>query len=130
MSDFEQPLLSTWRAAVASKHGPRGAVTRLVCLTLSFHMDDLAEGRYPSLELLAEETGLGLRTVKEHMAVAVAAGWIGKRDRREPNGQGWRRVSYVRKIPAAVRARFHDKQRGAADSRPRGGELVAREVAG
>ena len=90
-------------------------------------MDELGESSYPSFSLLAAETGLALRTVKSHIAVAAGAGWIGKRERRLPNSQGWRRVEYFPTIPAETDAMFHDEQRGAPESRERASEWMARE---
>lgn len=76
-------------------------------------MSELGDSCFPSLALLAEESGLGLRTVKEHVALAGSLGWLGKRERRLRNSQGWRRNEYFAQIPVAVEAAFHAEQRGA-----------------
>ncbi len=113
MTDLFLRPLFTWRSAVASRHGPKSPISRHVLLTLSLHMSELGDSCFPSLSLLSEESGLGLRTIKEHIAIAAAGGWIGKRERRLKNSQGWRRNEYFAQIPAEVEAAFHAEQRGA-----------------
>lgn len=76
-------------------------------------MSELGDSCFPSMALLAEESGLGLRTIKDHIAIAATEGWIGKRERRLRNSQGWRRNEYFAQIPALVEAAFHMEQRGA-----------------
>lgn len=110
MSDLFLRSLFTWRSAIASKHGPHSSITRHVLLTLSLHMNERGESCFPSMDLLAEETALSRRAVVEHLQVAAKAGWIGKRDMRKPNSQGWRRVEYFAVIPKVVAAKFHDEQ--------------------
>lgn len=121
MTDLFLRPLFTWRSAVASRHGPKSPVTRHVLLTLSLYMSELGDSCYPSTNTLASASALGLRTVKEHIALAAAAGWIGKRDRRLANTQGWNRIEYFAQIPPAVEAAFHAEQRGALAAPSQGG---------
>jgi hypothetical protein len=125
LSDLFLRPLFTWRSVVASKHGPKSPITRHVLLTLSLHMSERGDSCFPSTGLLTEETGLGLRTVKEHLALGAGAGWIGKRERRMQNGQGWRRVEYFAQIPPEAEAAFHAEQRGAGAAPPLGGAPAA-----
>lgn len=121
MSDlFIRPLF-TWRSAVASKFGPESPVTRHVLLTLSLHMSERGDSCFPSLETLAEETGLSLRAVKQHMLLAGSAGWFSKRERRRHNGQNWRSMEYFAQIPPGVEAMFHEEQAGASGAPPQAG---------
>lgn len=84
-------------------------------------MSELGDSCFPSMNLLAEESGLALRSIKEHIAIAATDGWIGKRERRLKNSQGWRRNEYFAQIPAEVEAAFHDEQRGAPAAPPKHG---------
>jgi hypothetical protein len=81
-------------------------------------MSERGDSCFPSMALLTDETGLALRTVKEHIALAASDGWIGKRERRMANGQGWRRNEYFARIPPDVEAAFHEEQRGASGAPP------------
>lgn len=133
MSDlFLQPLF-TWRSVVASKFGPLLPTTRHVLLTLGLHMSEKGDSCFPSMALLAEESGLALSTVKEHIAIAARDGWIGKRSRRLKNGQGWKRNEYFAQIPADAERLFHEeqggpaggpRQHGPAGGLPQGGPLA------
>jgi hypothetical protein len=98
---FLRPVFD-WRTAVASPYGPPNPTTRHVLLTLSLHMSPSGDSCFPSIDLLTVESGLSRRAVVQHMQLAAEAGWIGKRDRAERSGQGWRRVEYTATIPAGV----------------------------
>jgi hypothetical protein len=76
-------------------------------------MNKTGTGAFPSQETIATESGLGLRTVKQHIAKALDQGWIGKRERRFINRQGWRRNEYFATTPPAVEALLCAKRRGA-----------------
>ena len=98
---FLRPLFD-WRAAVASPYGPKNPTTRHVLLTLSLHMSPRGDSCFPSIELLTEESGLARRSVAGHLGIAATDGWIGKRERPEKSGQGWRRIEYFPQIPEGV----------------------------
>lgn len=107
---FLRPLF-TWRSAVASKHGPANPTMKHVLIFLSLHMSEKGDSCFPSTRLLAEETGLNQRTIVKQLAEAGRLGWIGKREQRLQNGQGWRRIEYFPQIPPGVEKMFHEKQR-------------------
>jgi len=75
-----KPLFS-WRGAIASAESPLKPTTRLVLLTLSLHMNEKGGSAWPSLPRLAEETGLLEKTVREHLHLAVRAGWLTRENR-------------------------------------------------
>lgn len=102
---FLLPLFD-WRAAVCSQHGPEKPTTRFVLLTLALHMSVKGDSCFPSIDLLAEESGLSRRAVIEHLQIAEATGWLAKKDRSTRNGQGWRRVEYYGLIPAGIEAKL------------------------
>jgi hypothetical protein len=81
--------------------GPPQASTRLVLLALAKHMDGQGGSCWPSAETLATETGLSLRAVKTHLAVARRLRWIsGTPGSPGPTrGPGWKRTSYQAQIP-------------------------------
>lgn len=98
---FLRPLFD-WRSALASPFGPKNPTTRHVLLTLSLHMSPKGDSCFPSIDLLTEESGLSRRAVVTHLRTAADEGWIGKRERPEKNGQGWRRIEYFPLIPQGV----------------------------
>ena len=81
----------SWRAAILASDLP--ATTRHVLLTLSCHMNDLGQSCFPSMELLAAETGLSKRSVVEHISIARALGWICSR-KHGYAGRAWARSEY------------------------------------
>ena len=91
------------RAFMASDLPP---MTRLVLFALCAHMDPDGGTCYPSIERLAECTGLAIRAVKAHTRKAVDSGWI-ERWTRQANGetltgraaQGWRHYQYRATLP-------------------------------
>lgn len=121
MTDLFLRPLFTWRSAVASKHGPSNPTTRHVLLTLALHMNEKGGSCFPSIDLLVEESGLSRRAVIDHLRTAERDGWIGKRDLRRPNGQGWRRVEYIAQIPAQAERLLNVEQAGAPDAPRQGG---------
>lgn len=108
MSDLFLRPLFTWRSAVASPFGPENPTTRHVLLTLALHMNEKGESCFPSIDLLVEESGLSRRAVIQHLQVAAEAGWIGKRERPEKSGQGWRRIEYFPLIPQGIDEKVED----------------------
>lgn len=102
---FLLPLFD-WRAAVCSQHGPEKPTTRFVLLTLALHMSVKGDSCFPSIDKLAEESGLSRRAVIEHLQIAEATGWLAKKDRSTRSGQGWRRVEYYGLIPAGIEAKL------------------------
>jgi hypothetical protein len=87
-----------WLNAIRSEQGPPHPQTRFVLFALSLHMKNEAATCFPSLALLARETGLATRTVKKHMNVAVADGWLIRTVRRG-NASGFSSYSYRALIP-------------------------------
>ena len=119
---FLRPLFD-WRSAIASDFGPPNPTTRHVLLTLSLHMSAKGDSCFPSIELLVRETGLSRRAVITHLQAASQAGWVGKQERPERNGQGWRRVEYFSLIPNGVEEQLKAEyaERGAGRAPRQGG---------
>ena len=63
-------------------------------------MNELGEA-YPSQEVLAADTALGVRTVREAVLEARRHGWVGVMEHLRP-GQAWRRHHYVACIPDSL----------------------------
>ena len=74
--------LFTWRSAVASKESKLTATQRHVALTLSLHMSERGDSCFPSMPTLADETGLGLSTVRKATGHMHEAGWLVRKVRR------------------------------------------------
>lgn len=100
-----RPLFD-WRSAVASTVGPESPITRHVLLTISLHMSPKGDSCFPSVRLLAEETGLARTTVMKHLEIAADTGWIQKEERPHRNGQGWRRMEYMATTPIGLEERM------------------------
>ena len=83
---------------VVSEIGPRSPTTRLVLLALSTHMNRHGGSCFPSYELLAEETGLSLRAVKEHMNLAHDECWF-MRTANMGYAKRWRSYEYEATVP-------------------------------
>jgi hypothetical protein len=60
--------------------------TRLVCLTIGCHMALDGSGCFPSYAKIADESGLGRRTVIDHVQKAVDAGYLTLEHRERENG--------------------------------------------
>jgi hypothetical protein len=86
-----------WRDHLLGPDGPPQPMTRLVLLVLASHMNN--EGyAFPSIELLAYESGCSIKSAKRHLTFACAEGWL---TRTEGMGyaQGWRRYEYEASLP-------------------------------
>ncbi len=74
--------------------------TRLVLLALASYMDTDGTRAFPSQLTLARDTGLSDRTVRGHLARAIAEGWLVCIARGHRRGDGTTRSnSYAAKIP-------------------------------
>lgn len=111
--------LFTWRAEICSDDGPGDPITRFVLLTLSLHMSELGDSCFPSIALLARETALANRTVRKHLKLAVASGWIIRRVRELRRGQAWRCYEYF-----AAQGRRAAPGAAASDPRPHNQNLT------
>jgi hypothetical protein len=94
----KDPTLFRWRSLVASKHGPKSAITRHVLLTLSIHMDTNGGSCFPSTKMIAEETALSERAICAHLSIASNNGWL-KKMVHGLTGKKWKRNEYQAVIP-------------------------------
>lgn len=60
--------------------------TKLVCYTIATHMANDGSGCFPSYQQIADESGLGRRTVIYHVELAVKAGLLEVEGRERDNG--------------------------------------------
>ncbi|WP_157384051.1 helix-turn-helix domain-containing protein [Burkholderia glumae] len=86
----------TWRQAIIKSDLP--STTRHVLLTLACHINDAGEQAFPSIRLLAFETGLSRQAVMTHLQRAAAAGWV-RTSKHGYGGQQWARNQYDPCIP-------------------------------
>lgn len=99
------PVL-TWRAAVASEHGPSSPLARHILLTLSVHMNEKGGSCFPSISLLVKETGLSRPSLVKHLKLAVDEEWLIVK-KHGYKGQNWARNDYQAAIPKAVKDVYH-----------------------
>lgn len=93
------PYVITWRHKV--KRSSMKGARRWVLIALSHYPHDQHDGRFPSTDRLARDTGFTRRAVEKHLIAAEAAGWIMRRV-RAGTGQGWRQMGYQLVLPADV----------------------------
>lgn len=94
------PPFFQWRRAIfASGLAP---TTRHVLLTLGSHVSDREPTCYPSIDLLAAETGLTRRAVITHLKLARETGWIAVS--KQSRGRRWARNHYRIAWPAGSEA--------------------------
>lgn len=67
------PLL-TWRSAICDSG--MAPTTRHVALTLSLYMNERGGSAHPGAVKLAGDTGYSERTVRDHLAILTAEGWL------------------------------------------------------
>lgn len=78
---------------------------KLVLFGMAMYMDRDGSSCYPSMRTLAARTGLGERTVRNHLHAAARDGWIDIHRRRgRGERSGWISYEYVPTIPAPVPA--------------------------
>ncbi len=91
-----------WRRAIQKSDLP--AMTRLVLLNLSIHMDSEGGSCFPSTAKQAADTGLSQRTVCTHLKRAAEAGYIDKM-LHGYSGKGWAHNQYKALIPEGTERR-------------------------
>jgi len=69
-------LKYAWLQLMAGQHGPSNPNTRLVLFVLSLHMKKTGADCWPSVQHIARRSSLSERAVREHVKLAVAAGWL------------------------------------------------------
>jgi hypothetical protein len=100
-----QPVdLCTWRDVLLSENGPPDPLTRLVLLAIGQHMKAKEEHgcAWPGQELIAERSGVALRSVRRHLEKAAAGGWVSRKQVRRANRHGWFRTEYTASLPDQV----------------------------
>jgi len=113
--------LFSWRGAIASKNGPDSSTTRHVLLALSLHMSERGDSCFPSLNTLAQETGLTRRAIIDHIKKAIDDGWLQKeRQVRESGGDTSNR--YRPSVPKEYEHDEHQAFNWDTDEMEEGGE--------
>lgn len=85
-----------WRRAIGASD--LQATTKQVLMALSNFMDSQGGNCFPGEASLCRETSLSAGTIRRHLRIASAAGWIGFQPGRF-GGQEWRRRSYLARWP-------------------------------
>src|SRR5687767_13621608 len=117
----ERALLFRWRAAFCSPEGPT-STTRTVLLVVSNHMAPDGSSAWPGQELIADESGFCLRTVKYHLAAAEQLGWLKRSKRRRGGRESWRHgTDYFPAFPPEFSGKEHTI--GAPDA-PKMGHVI------
>lgn len=77
------------------------ASTKHVLSKLSYFMDEDGDSCFPSIKDLCEATSLSKNTVRHHLELAAAAGWVSVLPIGSAglHGQKWRRKSYFARFP-------------------------------
>jgi len=86
----------SWRQAITRSGLP--SVTRHVLLNLSLYMNEHGEGCFPSMQRMADDTGMSRRSIVNHIGRACEARWI-RIEQHGLRGQRWRRNEYVPMFP-------------------------------
>lgn len=125
------PATIVWRNAVLGPDGPHLPAIRFALLALAHHMNE--DGYcFPSIDLIALETGYAESTVKRNLKFACDEGWI-KRTSGMGYKQRWRCYEYEASIPTfkskgglTVRPRFtwSEMRRGIRRARHRHGTTL------
>jgi hypothetical protein len=89
-----------WCQLIASEHGPASATTRHVLHVIALFMKNSAADAWPSQATIAKRSGLKLRAVKKHIAIAKRTFWLEVSDHHI--AAGWRRNSYTAIVPARL----------------------------
>lgn len=90
--------LLNWRAAIASSDLP--PTRRHVALTLSLWMNERGASAFPGATRLANDTGLNVSTVREHLNDLVRGGWLTLVEKGGVKGARRRANHYAAMIPA------------------------------
>lgn len=69
------------------------APTKHVLHVISTYMNSHGEGAFPTIETIADKSGLSVRTVKNHIPLAVDSGWLIK-TKIGLSGQQWANNKY------------------------------------
>ncbi len=110
----------SWRHGLLKSDLP--STTRHVLLTLSCHVNDAGEPCFPTIEQLAQETGLTTRSVMKQLSIGKEKGWIvvGKHGYA---GQKWARREYQIAWPETAEGGERGSRRN-----EEGGERGSRKV--
>lgn len=90
--------LFTWRGAICDSI-LLPSTTRLVALVVSLHMNERGGSAFPGAALLASETGLSERAVRDHLKLLVDEGWLHLVERGGLRGERRRANAYQATIP-------------------------------
>ncbi|VVE73242.1 hypothetical protein PPN31119_04547 [Pandoraea pnomenusa] len=90
------PNFFNWRKAMQKSDLP--PLARLVLHTIGSHVNAVDEVAWPSIELLADETGLSVSSVSKYLDVAVSAGWL-MRWKTRRGGARWAQNHYRLAVP-------------------------------
>ena len=81
-----------------SSHGPRDHGMRLALCCLYLRMYGSRNYCFPGQPLIADETGMGIRTISRHLVAAEAQGWVIVRRKHSGTGK-WPANVYIAAVP-------------------------------
>lgn len=121
-----------WRSIVLSKFGPPDPSTRLVLVAIAQHMWKGKQSAFPGQQLIAECSGLSVRSVQVHLDIASSKRWIRIKERKR-RGQVGVRNEYFPLIPKRALKRWELYEESAYrqrenSARSQGEESAPREV--
>ena len=88
----------SWERAVVQSD--LDGTSRHVALTVGLHFSKAGDSCWPSMETLAEESGLHLSTVKRHLTILREAGWLIVHSGGSPKGGTRTSNRYEAAIPS------------------------------
>lgn len=118
----------SWREGITKSQLP--PTTRHVLLTLSIYMNEKGEGCYPSVETLAEDTGLHCASIYRAIKDATKRGWLVKR-KLGKGGRTWAANEYEAAFPAGFALAEREPSHNASPrgARAKGSHSAKRGVA-
>ncbi|MBB4103029.1 helix-turn-helix domain-containing protein [Allorhizobium borbori] len=98
---MKKPVSRVWKWRRAVANSAFSASTKHVLSKLSYFMDEDGDSCFPSIKDLCEATSLSKNTVRHHLELAAAAGWVSVLPIGSAglHGQKWRRKSYYARWP-------------------------------
>jgi len=114
------PPFFSWRSAFMD--ADLAAPTKHVLHVISTYMNSHGQGAFPTIETIAKKSGLSVRTVKNHIPLAISSGWLAK-SKHGFKGAKWANNHYEISFPIVEERGAASSERGAAK-----GKTVVQEL--
>lgn len=121
---MKKPVSRVWKWRRAVAVSALSASAKHVLSKLSYFMDENGGSCFPSIKDLCEATSLSKNTVRHHLELAAAAGWVSILPIGSAglHGQKWRRKSYFACWPDQ-QSNDHPLETTEADTMVKGGSI-------